>query len=435
MPSVAAGRDVIIVGAGAAGLAAAARLSRAGQRVLVLEARDRVGGRVDTRREPGWPCPIEAGAEFEHGLPPVLERLRRKARVTVRSLGQRHWEGERSGPRRGDRDWEGAQELLDQMYEAARERDRSFLAFLRDPRWRRRAPAAVWTMARAYVEGFNAAPADEVSMLSLALQAEAANRVHADRLRRFDGGYDRVLAPLARGLEVRLGTQVRAVRWRRGHVQIDSLGPTGQRLAPLTAPRALITLPVAVLAAGDVVFSPALPARKRAAMRKLGVGAVIKIVLRFRGDPLARLPFRPTLVHAPGRPVPTWWPPHPRHGVLVGWAAGPRADTLAKLDQPERLREALDSLARALGVTRTALAADLEGFRLFDWQRDPLARGAYSYVPAGAIDAPAALAAPVDDTLYFAGEATNLLDMGTVHGALESGERAARELSSAVSDR
>jgi monoamine oxidase len=158
------------------------------------------------------------------------------------------------------------------------------------------------------------------------------------------------------------------------------------------------------------------------------VGPVIKIVLRFRRDPLAALPSRPTMLHAPGAPVPTWWPPDQRHAVLVGWAAGPRADGLRALDDGARLRRALSSLGKGLGVPPAALAADLEAFRVFDWQRDPLARGAYSYVPAGAIGAPAALAAPVDETLYFAGEATNLPDMGTVHGALESGARAAREI-------
>jgi monoamine oxidase len=419
--------DVLIIGAGAAGLAAAARLRRAGRRVVVLEARERTGGRVDTHRPEGWPGPVEGGAEFEHGLPPVTEALRKRARLRARDLGQRHWERQRRGPRRGDRDWAAAQELLEQLYQAAAERDRTFTEMMRDPRWRRRAPAAVWALARSYVEGFNAAPADRVSVRSLAVQAEAAERVHADRLRRFDDGYDRVLAPLARGLDVRLGARVRVVRWRPGHVRVDAVGPTGAPLPPLSARQAVITLPVAVLAAGDVRFAPALPAAKGAAIGRIGVGPVIKVVLRFRRDPLRALPFRPTLLHAPGAPVPTWWPPHPEHPVVVGWAAGPRAVALEPLADDARVRRALASVAAALGTTTGALAAELDGYRVFDWQRDPFAQGAYSYVLAGAIDAPDALAAPVADTLFFAGEATNLPDMGTVHGALESGARAATE--------
>jgi monoamine oxidase len=202
----------------------------------------------------------------------------------------------------------------------------------------------------------------------------------------------------------------------------------GQPLAPVLARQAVITLPLGVLAAGDVRFAPALPPDKRAAIARLRVGPVTKVVLRFRRDPLTRLPFRPTLLHAPATPVPTWWPPHPAHPVLVGWAAGPRADGLHDLDDAARVRRALGSLASTLGVTPAALAADLDAYRVFDWQRDPLARGAYAYVSPGATDAPAVLARPVEDTLFFAGEATDLEEMGTVHGALASGRRAAAEV-------
>jgi monoamine oxidase len=114
--------------------------------------------------------------------------------------------------------------------------------------------------------------------------------------------------------------------------------------------------------------------------------------------------------------------------VVTAWSAGPAAQHLPP--SPEaRLRGALASLGRGLEVPTRALLDELRGFRLFDWQGDPFARGAYSYCPPGGLHLPETLAAPVADTLFFAGEATHTSGhTGTVHGALETGARAAAEI-------
>jgi monoamine oxidase len=130
-----------------------------------------------------------------------------------------------------------------------------------------------------------------------------------------------------------------------------------------------------------------------------------------------------------GGRIPTFWrAAADETPVMVGWAAGPAVDRLPS-DEEGRVRAALDSLARGLLVPRAELAGTLEGWRVFDWQADPLARGAYSFLAPGALDAPVRLAAPIEGTLFFAGEATHTGGAcGTVHGAIETGHRAAQAL-------
>ena len=115
--------------------------------------------------------------------------------------------------------------------------------------------------------------------------------------------------------------------------------------------------------------------------------------------------------------------------VLVSWSAGPSADTLAGLPIEQRVDRALDSLARLLRVPRAVVDGQMLAWDGHDWGADPFARGAYSYVRVGGIEAQAVLASPVENTLFFAGEATELEGhQATVHGALFAGQRAADEV-------
>jgi monoamine oxidase len=113
----------------------------------------------------------------------------------------------------------------------------------------------------------------------------------------------------------------------------------------------------------------------------------------------------------------------------VGWSGGPGALALSRLSEQDVLAKALETLSRIFSLRRSVLQTELESWRVVDWQREPFTRGGYCVIPAGALDALEALAAPVQDTLFFAGEATNTEgEEGTVHGALETGLRAAGEL-------
>jgi monoamine oxidase len=431
--------DVIVLGAGAAGLAAARALGLAGRRVLVVEARGRLGGRIHTYRDPAWPGPVELGAEFLHGEAAATRTVTTAAGLLVQELPERHaWA--RDGRWRTLADiWPPFLRLCARI--DTRSRDRSFARFLA----RARVGPQARALARMLVEGYHAAPVDDVSAQSLAAEpgdaAPGGNRQY-----RLPGGYDSVwawlrdTAPRER-VTVRLGTIVSAVRWSRGRVSVECRTPWNTRSRRFQARAAVVTLPVGVLQAapdaGGVRFLPDLPA-KRVALRAFGEARVQKVVLRFRepfwedaafaerrgGDPRA-----PGYFHAPTAAFPTWWTAAPSSSpLLTGWAGGPAAARLGACSADERLDQAIVSAAGVLGVPRAFVADRLDGWAYHDWSGDPFSRGAYTYLRVGGAGAPRALARPVAGTLFFAGESTSADEIGTVSGAIASGLRAAREL-------
>jgi monoamine oxidase len=439
-PSPPAHFDVVILGAGIAGLSAADALARRGHEVLLLEARDRLGGRIDTRRESGWPIAIEAGAEFMHGISPALERLRRTLNLGRREMKQRHAQPGFPGkaPRSANRAWAAAMKLLENLPSAGA--DLSYAELARHPWWRRLGDARTRKLALGFIEGFNASPAPKVSVLALGQQTQAAGEIDGDRLFRLEGGYGGLVEKLrARALRagavIRTGNVVRRISWRRGRVQIASQSLLGTPLAVATARAALVTLPAGVLSAaatkrGGLRFSPALSRSKRAALAAVRSGPVIRILLHMRCLPEPMLTAGFNFLHVDRAPVPTFWRAGPGdEPVLVGWAAGPAATALARVADEARVRAALASLARGLDWDREKLGAQLVGWRVFDWQADPFARGAYSYLAPGGSTAPQILAAPMESTLFFAGEATSTTGAtGTVHGALETAIRAVSQV-------
>jgi monoamine oxidase len=441
--------DVIVIGAGVAGLEAARRLLRRRLRVVVVDARPRLGGRIRTERPAGWPAPVELGAEFVHGRPRGLVRALAGARARTIELEWRHAFLRRGRIETGGASWRAAQEWMDRLPDE----DVSFASVLARP-WARGLTREVRAMLLGFVEGFNAADAERISVLGLNRQTRASEAEEGDRIFHLRDGYDQLPHHLARPLAriegaLRLGTVVTRVEWAAGSVQVHARGALGGSLGMLRARAALVTVPLAVLqarppATGAIAFAPSLPPWKRAAIHRLAMGNVIKVVVRFRdrfgAGWSSPIPRDTGFLHAPDAAVPVWWTfgPEP-HRCLVGWLAGSAADRLAAL-APEgergaarsidpRLRAAIGGLARGLGTSARDLLTAVEDAVVVDWARDPYARGAYSYVPVGGLDAPAELAAPVEGRLFFAGEATDTAgDPGTVHGALRSGERAAREI-------
>ncbi|MCY1015468.1 flavin monoamine oxidase family protein [Pyxidicoccus sp. MSG2] len=428
--------DVVILGAGASGLAAAASLSRAGLRVTVLEARERWGGRVATVHDPVTEVPLELGAEFVHGEPESLRKLARKARLSIRACNDTHalsWKGR-------FRDGEESFRFLDALA-SAKPPDRPVAELLRE-----RAKVEHWAplqvaMGRAYVEGFYAANPDTASTLAIARMETAAEELGGIRPSRVMQGYDRVLRELARPLMERPGTVflnavAEEVRWASGEVRVRVRTRQGVALGQVRAKQAVVTLPLGVLRArppepGAVRFVPRLPAKERA-WGLLEMGSLVKVLLRFRTafwserEDTRRFGF----FHGPSLPVPTWWTSSPRESRhLVGWAGGPSAEALSGLREEVVLASAVESLARIFRLPRQALHELLEAWHVQDWQREPFTRGGYAVIPVGAADAMQEIAAPVDGTLFFAGEATNTDgEEGTVHGAIATGERAAREV-------
>lgn len=428
--------DVAILGAGAAGLAAAVEIARGGKTAVVLEARDRIGGRVWSLEVPGLPVPVELGAEFIHGHPPAtLARMRRAgiASIDAPILRMAVIDGELR--RRDDALYAEVRRFLRRHAGALGKKDVSFDSFLAHA-GRELSPAAR-TFARMRVQGYDAAEPSRASARAIVEEwtAEEEGRPGHFRPR---GGYGALLAVLAGSLqgssvELRLQHVVRSVRWQRGGVELA--GAVQGEPFQVTARRAIVTLPLGVLklparAAGSVRFDPPLK-EKRATLNLLESGAVVKAALLFRTafwEEIESARYRGvSFFHSPGAAFPTFWTALPQSAPLVvAWAGGPKAARFADVAAPRIVREAAASLASLFGI-RAGIEDRLAAAWVHHWQQDPLARGAYSYVAVGGHGARRALAEPLHDTLFFAGEAADHEgEHGTVAGALRSGESAAR---------
>ncbi len=429
--------EVGVIGAGVAGLAATATLSVVGKDVRCLEATDRIGGRILTVHDPLAPIAIELGAEFVHGLPSETWELIRIANLpafehTPRALhlDQGQIVADKEVGEIGDR-------LLSQLAKSARKKDESFEDYLR--RSHQRPDVKAW--ARIHIEGFNAARSELISAASLLNDAEAAEKIEGNRVFRVLGGYDSIALALLRDCRgvVQLNSIVERVKWRRGFVEVQYRSALDNKVAKLRCRRLIVTVPLGVLQAtapslGAIQFDPE-PSRILKAASSLKFGQVYRITFRFPGifweedDRFKRVGF---LISREKRFF-AWWTTHPVVSpVLTGWMAGSAAEQFRTSDPSAVAAEALASLSRLLG-RKTPRP---EGIYFHDWRSDPFFRGAYSYVPVNAMSAREALAKPVDDTLFFAGEATQTKGhASTVHGAMASGVRAAHDVQEAGSIR
>jgi monoamine oxidase len=422
------GADVVVIGAGVAGLACARALVDAGGKVVVLEGRDRVGGRVWTSR--AWPdVPCDLGASWIQGTRgnPVADLAREWGIGTKATDLDEATVYRADGSRQTERETAVLEEGLVELFEAVEavregtdDLSRALGPEIRrlldeaelDARIRRDAEHR-WT---ALLEHELAADLDDLSLLHF----DAGDGYPGDQVV-VPGGYDQVPRRLAEGLDVRLGETVVAVEHGAEGVVVRTSKGAHQ------GAYAVVTLPLGVLKAGTVSFDPALPARKFAAVQRLGMGLLDKLWLRF--------------------PRAFW---APRDSDLIGFVSAQRGawpetvDFHHVLGQPVLLSFQAGSVARAAdGISderlvasamewiRTAFgrdAPDPVAFQRTRWAADPFSRGSYSYFAKGSSPADAdALAAPVG-RLHFAGEATSADHPATVHGAYASGLRAAAEL-------
>jgi monoamine oxidase len=397
--------DVIVVGAGAAGLAAADALARAGRSVLVLEARSRIGGRCWTRRMPGLPVPVELGAEFIHGQAQATLGLLARAGVpgVDSTRTQRFLE---HGRLREANAFVEAQKAV-QHAALLKKRDLSFADFLAA----RKLNPKTNKLATMMVQGFDAADPARVSAREIA-QEWGSGALGSSQMRP-QGGYGPLLEFFLKSkIKIDLGRPVREIRWRPGEVDIGGI----------RARHAIVTLPLGVLQSGSVRFSPEID--KQAALHKLASGPVIRVALRFREAFWEERCPGVAFFHSPEAPFPTFWTPLPMHApLLTAWAGGPRAERLSGLPEKQLVRHALAGVRSVLGRV-----PKVEGVLVQDWQADPYSLGAYSYVLVGGQGAREQLRRPLLKTLFFAGEATDTDEAGTVAGALRSGARAAREV-------
>ncbi len=444
--------DAVVIGAGAAGLIAAAALGRAGLAVKMLEARDRIGGRIFTLHDSKCSAPVELGAEFIHGRPPEIWELLKQRKIRTTEVNGDHW-CVRNGQLSTCDFFSDVEKILRKM--DGRKRDQSFRDFLNkcctssndSPRLRE---AKEW--ATGYVSGFNAADPALVGVHWLLKGMRAEEKIEGDRIFRAQHGYANLLQILEQQLNdlniaVQKSTPVERIRWRAGNVEIKTRGQTG--METVSAKRVLITIPLGVLQAGiqttgydqggAVRFDPDLPVPKQKAINNVMMGKVIRVTLRFHQRfwedlPKVRVNAKTmrgmSFLFSHDDWFPTWWTMSPESlPFLIGWAPFRCAERLSGQSKSFIVEQALNALHRLMGVSVRELETLFEEAFCHDWQNDPFSRGAYSYGRVGGDGAEQALARPIKNTLFFAGEATDFAGLnGTVHAAMASGKRAANEM-------
>lgn len=432
--------DVVVVGAGVAGMMAAADLAGAGLKVLLLEARDRVGGRVFTRRDPVGNIPVELGAEFIHGRPPEIMGILRELRVNPIASDGDDW-CEKNGQLIPCDLFSDVDSLLEKMDDEGP--DESFLDFV--ARCCPEASQETKDRACRYITGFHAADPAKISVHSLVRGSRADQRIDGEQTFRIPGAYAVLIDFFQRQLRaaaiaVHLNTVVQNVRWTGGDVALECHTDAGHCV--YRARKALLTLPLGVLQAqpdetGAVRFCPELPASKQQALAHLAVGKVLRLTLRFRerfweqfrpngAKTLANMRF----LFSQQNWFPTWWTTLPeRNPMITGWAPFHCAEQLSGQDPTLIFSSACETLRILFRLPEQQIEDLTETAAYHDWQTDPFSRGAYSYVKAGGDSAQSDLAAPLEQTLFFAGEATDVSGYhGTVHGAIASARRAAQEI-------
>ncbi len=400
--------DVVVIGAGAAGLAAARLLRDAGKKVVVLEAKDRIGGRVWTAYPWRDALAVEWGAQVIHDCDEVdkLWPIKKWPRTKV------YWKGSFGRGKEFryffDGRWITGDENRGRMGMAMTsteaivgrcEPNGSVADVIKD--WSLREQHA----AAAEVEAVYAVDPAHLSAQSVVSDAKSWGRYRGDY--RLAGPYESVIRDLADSLQIHLGDPVVQIARR-----VDPAKIITHAGCEYVARNVISTLPLGVLKARAVVFDPPLSQGRQEAIEKLGMGNVVKVAIRAQ-------PFWRNLEYATSRcSIPTWWPAGssgPGTAVLMGWAGGKSAKALAGLSSRNIIGEIRRSL-RTLFPNHPQISDD--DIKFWNWSKDEFSRGAYSHVPPGAEACRKTLAAPDRNWLHFAGEATHERFPMTVTGAV-----------------
>jgi monoamine oxidase len=414
-------RDVLVIGAGMAGLTAARELARAGVDVHVLEARKRVGGRIFSLSEPAKHG-LELGAQRIHGTEASTWSLIREFDLKTRPAPDSTPWNWVDGKGFEKRDTKRDDELFRKVAEAHAQHvgdDMSYFRFVRSMDLTSEEKTILLET------GGTVGPRDLSAME--AIVDGAAWNAYRDRDYQVIGGYSTLPERLAGELgdRIQLSSPVQSIEWKRGEVRASY--KRAGKTETIRARRALVTLPVSVLQSGQPTFSPALPDPTRKAIDSLIMGQVAVVHLLF--DDWFWRDRLPALSGWGTERGDVWFAdPHPE-GVgmpaLEGWITGRAALELSDAGSKAGTRRVLGWIEQAFPGARERL----EWSHLKEWTRDPYTQGSYSHTLPGGYGQRRALATPIEESLYFAGEATaSAHHWATVHGAHSSGLRASREI-------
>ncbi|MBC7949619.1 MAG: FAD-dependent oxidoreductase [Chitinophagaceae bacterium] len=417
-------RTIIIIGAGPAGLMAAKKLSKK-YKVIILEARDRIGGRIQSVMEPGFSTLVESGAEFIHGKLPQTFRLLKKAGIGYEKMqGQMY--------RVGPDGWQIQKEMIPGWYKLLKQmkkekRDRTLSDFLEEY-YPGEPHRAFRLQVRSYAEGFDLADTSKVSIHALRKEWSAEE----EEIYRITGGYGQLIRYLEEechkhGCDIYTDNCVQQIDWEKEDVTVYST--SGKKFS---GEKCIITVPLNIFAKvigpGAINITPPLDEQVTAA-KEVGFGTAIKIAFEFNE------PFWKGYAENPGfiisdEPVPVWWVGNskaPR--LLTGWKGGPGAALLSKCTDDEILQTALQSLSVIFRIPIIALREKLVASKIFNWLKQDYSEGAYSHDYPTSEKAKNLLNTSVADTIFFAGEGIfQGASAGTVEAALASGKQTASKL-------
>ena len=420
--------SIVVIGAGIAGIAAARYLQDKGHRVTVLEGRDRLGGRIHTKQFGN--NSIDLGAAWIHGDSPnnPLIALAKRYRLSTSPTNwDETWFYEPNEGVIEDEDFERIEAKADQLVslihrqqanantnESIEATVENLLNSMDEPEHIKR--GVRWWLS-SEIEGVSAANYKDLSLRYW----DVDEAYEGDDLLIAEG-YGALARQMAKGLDIQLNHTVEAVTHTNNGVK--ATGPWGH----IEADQAILTVPLGVLKAETIKFSPPLPADKIESINKLSMGLLNKIILTFRK------PFWPAEAHRLGLltgstkdrieyfPV----PPRSNSGILVGLAFGDFARKLEEMTKKQVINKVISQLQQ---MVPTVGEDDVIDVHITRWASDPLARGSYIHIPPnGAMADCESLRKSINNRLFFAGEATNQIYFGTVHGAYLSGLRAAQEI-------
>ncbi len=410
--------DVIIIGAGAAGLSAAQKILKKNKSLLILEARDRAGGRMMTQLDSLTGDPIELGAEFIHGSPDEILGKVKTSDIEIQKSNPVHFV------------------FRDRLQKDARFQgvmERGLNQICKDPQPDQTVDEALKNLeieqrdrVLNFVANFHAADLKKMGTRELA-QTEEESGEETHTVQRLKGGYAQLVYKLASPqvcAALRFNRVVEKIIWQKNKVLIHtSMGKTKK---VYQCKKVLITLPIGVLKANPKLISPAVKTLNTG-LKSIHMGTALRMVIQFESPFWKKaLKTENGFIHdLASSAFPVWWV---RNSSATAWVGGVRAEQLAILKGEELFDLALKDFARLFGRDLN-LKDDVLNYHFHNWLSDPFSKGSYSYLGTGGLEAQTVIGMPVENTLFFAGEGiTQKPSRGTVQAAIETGEKAAQQI-------
>ncbi|MGI4021008.1 MAG: flavin monoamine oxidase family protein [Janthinobacterium lividum] len=426
--------DVIVIGTGAAGLITAHELSKTNKKVILLEARNRIGGRCYTFSGQDFTQPIELGAEFVHGELPLTLKLLKEAGIKYEPVSGDNFQAKNGEIKQSEffmEHWDEFEKALNEVQD-----DQSLEQFLQQY-FHEEKYIGLRKSVIQFAAGYDTADPKRVSLFSL--RDEWLSDHEEETQYRIPGGYVQLMDFLADqitnlGGKIVLNSVVKQVNWQPNSVEIITADDT-----VFTGKKLVLTVPLGILVlngneTGAINFHPDLSEQRQAAT-DMGFGAIIKILIEFselfwEQKGLTNLQFLFSK-----EKIPTWWAQTPqKSNVFTGWLGGNPQDKIQALSDDEILQKSIQSLASIFKVDASFINQKIVSAKVYNWTTDPFTRGSYSYATVKTASSRKILKTPVAQTIYFAGEALfEGEQLGTVEAALVSGLEVANIISGKAS--